>query len=127
MGFAGREGDGVTRFQIVSFAIDSHACSAFEHDEQLVHVGMGVGGEDFARGDNNPCDLGERGQVTLVEPDLFLRRGIVTDRFFGCAVDAAEMHRGGQDERLRDSRVCETGCQATNGQETKRLEGDKTL
>ena len=51
---------------------------------------MRVGGEDFTRKDNDARDLGERRQVTFAEPDLFFRRGIVTDRLFGRVVDAAE-------------------------------------
>ena len=102
MCFTRDEGNGVARFQIVSFAVDNHAGGAFEDDEQFVHVGVRVGGEDFAWGDDDARDLGERGQVAFAEPDLLLRRRIVTDRFFRRAIDAAEMHRGGQDKRLRD-------------------------
>lgn len=99
MVFSGGEGDGIAGFQIVRMAVDGHACSAFKDNEQFMHVGMGVGGEDFARRDHDARDLGERRQVAFAEPDLFLRGRIVTNRLFRCAVDAAEMHRGG---RTRD-------------------------
>lgn len=102
MCFTRGEGNGVACFQIARMAVDLHACNALKHDKQFVHVGVRVGGEDFARGDDDACDLGERGQVIFAEPDLLLRRGIVTDRLFRRAIDAAEMHTGGQDERLRD-------------------------
>jgi len=100
--FSRSERDGVAGVQVVGLAVHDHACSALEDDEQFVHVGMRVGGENFARRDNDARDLGEWRQLAFAEPDLFLRRRIVTDRFFGCAVDAAEMHKGWQDERLRD-------------------------
>ncbi len=102
MGFAGGERYGVAGVQTVRMIVDDHACSAFEDYEQFVHVGVCMGGEDFARRDNDACDLGERREVAFAEPDLFLCRGIVTDRLFRRAVDAAEMHKGWQDERLRD-------------------------
>lgn len=92
MGFAGGEGDGVAGVQVVGFAVHSHVRGAFEDDEQFVHVGVRMGGEDFARRDHDAGDLGKRGQVTFAEPDLLLRRRIVTDRLFRRAVDAADCH-----------------------------------
>ena len=91
-------------------AVDNHSRGAFEDEEQFMHVGMRVGGQDFARRNNDARDLCERRQVAFAEPDLFLRGRIVTNRFFGCVVDAAEMHGGGEDERLRDERT--TGLRA---------------
>jgi hypothetical protein len=99
VGFGGGEGDGIAGFQIMRVAVDHHARGAFEDEEQFMHVGMRVGGQDFARRNNDARDLGERRQVAFAEPDLLLHRRIVTDRFFRRAVDAAEMHRGG---RARD-------------------------
>ena len=90
MCFTRGEGNGVARFQIVSFAVDNHAGGAFEDDEQFVHVGVRVGGEDFAWRNNDARNLGERRQFAFAEPDLFFRRGIVTDRLFERHVDAAE-------------------------------------
>ena len=97
--FAGGEGNSIPCFQIVRTAVDDHACGAFEDDEQFVHVGVRVGGEDFARRDHDARDLGEWRQFAFAEPYLFLCRWIVTNRLFRRAVDAAEMHRGG---RTRD-------------------------
>ena len=73
-------------------AVDNHSRGAFEDEEQFMHVGMRVGGQDFARRNNDACDLGERRQVAFAESDLLLRRRIVTDRFFRRAVDGIKFH-----------------------------------
>jgi hypothetical protein len=57
-----------------------------------VGVGVGVGGEDFARGDDDAGDLGEGRKFALAEPDAFLGRWIVADRFFRRAVDGTKFH-----------------------------------
>jgi len=106
VGFAGGEGDGVAGVQLMGNAVDSHARGAFENDKKFGHVGVGVGGEDFTRRDNDACYLVEGRQTGFAEADLFLRGGIVTDLLFGRAVDAAEMQRRGQSEkRLRDEKM----------------------
>ena len=90
MSFARGEGDGGAFGQIVRDSVNNHAGGAFEDDEQLVHVGMRVGDEDFARGDDDAGNLGEGRKFAFAEPDALLRCRIVTDWLFGSAVDAAE-------------------------------------
>ena len=92
MGFARSESNGIAFGQMVRNSVDNHTGSSLEDDEQLVHVGMGVGGEDFARRDNDACSLGEGRKFAFAEPDALLRCRIVTDQFLRRAVDAAEFH-----------------------------------
>lgn len=82
MGFARSEGNGFALRQIVRSSIDDHAGRAFQDDEQLMHVGVGMGSENFARGDNDARDLGEWWEFSLAEPDAFFRCRIVADWLF---------------------------------------------
>lgn len=82
MGFARSEGNGFALRQIVRSSIDDHAGRAFKYDEKLMHIGMGMGGEDFAWRNDNPRDLGEWWEFSLAEPDAFLRCRIVADWLF---------------------------------------------
>jgi len=60
----------------VRSSVDNHASPAFKDDEEFVHVDVGVGDKDFARGDNNARDLGEWRKFSLAEPNAFFAAGL---------------------------------------------------
>jgi hypothetical protein len=76
MSFARGEGDGIAGFQVVCFAVHSHVGGAFEDNEEFVHVGVRVGGEDFARGTTTRAIWVNGGRSPLRNQTCFFAAGL---------------------------------------------------